>query len=158
MSAEETNNQNDADFQFFLENNTLALSFPWRTSVFLIPISTMIILSFFIQNFLNRKKYIKVLSIILIFFSVSIFSAKNHLIENSNKNFYKKMELINKIKENYVYIDRLLIPVSLEDVRMNIIPSNNNIKKLKKIHLSIVQSHVDKFDLSERESIIFYYP
>ena len=30
------------------------------------------------------------------------------------------MELINKIKENYVYIDRLLIPVSLEDVRMNI--------------------------------------
>ena len=30
------------------------------------------------------------------------------------------MELINKIKENYVNIDRLLIPVSLEDVRMNI--------------------------------------
>lgn len=30
------------------------------------------------------------------------------------------MELLNKIKENYVYIDRLLIPVSLQDVRMNI--------------------------------------
>ena len=106
--------------QFFFENNTLALSFPWRTSVFLVPISTMIILSFFIQNFFDKKKYIKILSIILIFFSVSIFSVKNHLIENSNKNFHKKMELINKIKENYVYIDRLLIPVSLEDVRMNI--------------------------------------
>ena len=106
--------------QFFLENNTLALSFPWRSSIFLVPISTMIIFSFFIQNFFGKKKYIKLLSIILIFFSVSIFSAKNHFIENSNKNFYKKMELLNKIKENYVYIDRLLIPVSLQDVRMNI--------------------------------------
>lgn len=106
--------------QFFLESNTLALSFPWRSSVFLVPISTMIIFSFFIQNFFGKKKYIKILSIIFIFFSVSIFSAKNHFIENSNKNFFKKMELINKIKENYVNIDRLLIPVSLEDVRMNI--------------------------------------
>ncbi len=106
--------------QFFLENNSLALSFPWRSSVFLVPISTMIILSFFMQNFFAKKKYIKAFSIILIFFSVSTFSVKNHFIENSNKNFYKKMELINKIKENYVNIDRLLIPVSLEDVRMNI--------------------------------------
>ena len=41
-------------FSFF-ENNTLALSFPWRTSVFLVPISTMIILSFLYKIFLIEK-------------------------------------------------------------------------------------------------------
>ena len=41
------------------------------------------------------------------------------------------------------------------DVRINIIPSNNKVKKLKKIHLSIVQSQIEKLDLSERESIIY---
>ena len=45
-----------------------------------------------------------------------------------------------------------------KDVRINTVPRSNKIKKLKNIHLSIVQSHIDKLDLSERESIIFYCP
>ena len=32
--------------QFFLESKSLALAFPWRSSVFLIPLSSMIIISF----------------------------------------------------------------------------------------------------------------
>jgi len=43
----------------------------------------------------------------------------------------------------------------LEDVRINIIPSNNKVKKLKNIHLSIVQSQIERPYLSERESIIY---
>lgn len=106
--------------QFFIQSNTLALSFPWRSSVFLIPISTMIIFSFLIKFFFVQKKYLKILSIILIFFSISFFSIKNHLIENSNKIFYTKMKLVQKIRENYINIDRLLIPVYLEDIRLNV--------------------------------------
>ena len=59
--------------QFFIQSNTLALSFPWRSSVFLIPISTDNFF-FFNKTFFCSKKYLKILSIILIFFSISFFN------------------------------------------------------------------------------------
>ena len=105
--------------QFFTDSNTLALSFPWRSSVFLIPISTMIIISYLLENFLDKKKNLKIFSLVLIFFSVSFFSLKNHFVENLNENFYKKLELSKKIRESYNSIDRLLIPINLENIRMN---------------------------------------
>ena len=105
--------------QFFTQNHSLALSFPWRSSVFLIPISTMIILSFLIQKISKYKIDPKNFAIILIIISITFFSLKNHLIVNSNQNFYKKIELTKKIKDNFVLIDRLLIPVDLLNIRMN---------------------------------------
>lgn len=105
--------------QFFTQNYSLALSFPWRSSVFLIPISTMIILSFLIQKISKYKINHKNFAIILFIISITFFSTKNHLIVNSNQNFYKKIELTKKIKDNFILIDRLLIPVDLSNIRMN---------------------------------------
>ena len=105
--------------QFFTENNSLALTFPWRASVFLIPISTMIITSFLIQKFFSNKINLRTFSIILFTIIFSFFFIKNHFIKNSNKDFYKKLELIKKINKNYDSIERILIPVELTYIRMN---------------------------------------
>lgn len=106
-------------FQFYTENYSLGLSFPWRSSVFLIPISTMIIFSFLLIKIFNKKINLKFYSIILFSFSISFFFIKNHFIKNSNQFFFNELELSNKIKSNYSEIDRLLIPVNLENIRMN---------------------------------------
>ena len=79
----------------------------------------MIILSFLIQKISKYKIDPKNFAIILIIISITFFSLKNHLIVNSNQNFYKKIELTKKIKDNFVLIDRLLIPVDLLNIRMN---------------------------------------
>ena len=79
----------------------------------------MFIQSFLIQKISKYKINPKNFAIILFIISITFFSTKNHLIENSNQNFYKKIELTKKIKDNFVLIDRLLIPVYLSNIRMN---------------------------------------
>ena len=105
--------------QFLIENQSLAVAFPWRASVFLMPISTMIILSFFIQKFFEKRLNPKIFGITLFIFLFSFYFTKNHFIDDKNKNFYKKIELTKKINENYSSIDRLLVPVNLTYIRMN---------------------------------------
>ena len=105
--------------QFLTDHQSLALAFPWRSSVFLIPISTMIIFSFLIQKYFTSKFNPKVFSVLLFIIITTFYFTKNHIIENSNKNFFKKIELTKKINENFTSIERLLIPVNLTFIRMN---------------------------------------
>ena len=105
--------------QYFVEINSLALVFPWRSSVFLMPISSIIIISFLINKFreklLNKKKLIYV-----VFFSISIFfGLKSHILENLNSNFEKKIFLFNKIKKYYNEIDSILVPIDTVSIRLN---------------------------------------
>ena len=105
--------------QYFVEINSLALIFPWRSSVFLMPISSIIIISFLIDKFreklLNKKKLIYV-----VFFSISIFfGLKSHILENLNSNFEKKIFLFNKIKKYYKEIDSILVPIDTVSIRLN---------------------------------------
>ena len=105
--------------QYFVEINSLALIFPWRSSVFLMPISSIIIISFLIDKFreklLNKKKLIYV-----VFFSISIFfGLKSHILENLNSNFEKKIFLFNKIKKYYNEIDSILVPIDTVSIRLN---------------------------------------
>ena len=72
----------------------------------------MIIISFLIQKIFKYQINPKNFGIILFVISI-VFFDKNHLIVNSNQNFYKKIELTKKIKNNFDLIDRLLIPVDL---------------------------------------------
>lgn len=105
--------------QFFIENNSLALAFPWRASVFLVPLSTMIIVSFIINKYMSQNLNFKKISFILLFFISTFFFIKNHYIKDSNKKFYAKLELVHKINTHYDNIQRLLIPLDLTYIRMN---------------------------------------
>ena len=105
--------------QYFLEIDSLALIFPWRSSVFLMPISSMIIISHLVDkikdNFLSKKKII-----FSIFFIISIFfGVKSHILENLNFNFKEKILLSNKIKNYYNTIDSILVPTDTMSIRLN---------------------------------------
>ena len=106
-------------FQFFFENNTLALAFPWRSSVFLMPLSSMIIISYLLNKFFTNKKIFNIFSISLFIIIFLFFSGKNHFVENHNQNFYSKLELVKEINKNYDQIQRILIPVNISYIRMN---------------------------------------
>ena len=105
--------------QYFLQNNSLALIFPWRSSVFLMPISSIIIISYLIDK-INRKLLNKKKIIYTIFFLTSIFfGLKSHVLENLNSNFQKKIFLSNEIKKYYNKIDSLLVPIDTVSIRLN---------------------------------------
>ncbi len=105
--------------QILTENESLALAFPWRASVFLVPLSSMIVISFFINKFLSKKDNLKVLGVSLFLIIFSTFFIKNHFIKNKNQSFYTKLELTKKINKNYELVQRILIPVHLSHIRMN---------------------------------------
>ena len=105
--------------QFFFAINSLALAFPWRTSVFLIPISSLIIMSYFINKIKVEDKRLKFIALSLILVVSLFFSYKSHYAQDLNSKFSIKLKLTSDIKKNFSTIDNLLIPVSLEDIRMN---------------------------------------
>ncbi len=105
--------------QFFIDNNSLALIFPWRTSVFISPISSIVILSFFLNKINLSKTKLQTTSYLLIILISTSFYIKSHYIKNLNQNFKKDINLVNKIKRNFNSIERLLIPVDLDFIRMN---------------------------------------
>ncbi len=105
--------------QFFLVNNSLALAFPWRASVFIIPISSLIIMSYFINKIKIDNKKLNFIALSLILFISLFFIYKSHYVKDLNSKFAIKLELTSDIKKNFSAIDNLLIPVALEDIRMN---------------------------------------
>jgi len=105
--------------QFLTEIDSLALTFPWRASVFLMPLSIMIIISYFLKKFLTNKSNLNLLSSFVFIFIWSFFLINNHFLKDDNKDFYKELELTEKININYKSINRLLIPVNLMNIRMN---------------------------------------
>ncbi len=105
--------------QFFTTNQSLALAFPWRASVFLIPLSSMIIVSFFINQFSLKKFNLNIIGTLFFLTLFSFFFFKNHFVKNLNQHFYKELELTNEINKHYDLIQRILIPVELSHIRMN---------------------------------------
>ena len=105
--------------QFITENYTLALAFPWRASVVLIPLSSMIIVSFLLNKFFSNKDNINLFSVSLFIIVLLFFFGKNHFIKNDNQKFYSKLELVSKINVNYDSIERVLIPINIPYIRMN---------------------------------------
>jgi hypothetical protein len=105
--------------QFFINNNSIALAFPWRTSVFIIPISSMIVVSHLITKINFKVQQLNTYVVILSLFVSIFFYFKTHYIKNTNLKFNENLILVDKINNHYNSIDRLLIPIDLEYIRMN---------------------------------------
>lgn len=105
--------------QYFFENKSLALAFPWRSSVFIAPISLIIIISFLITKIHIIHKKLDIFAYTLIILTTIFFSVKSHYLKNLNLNFNEKLKLTNSIKKESNSIERILIPVNLDYVRMN---------------------------------------
>lgn len=106
--------------QFFINSPSLALAFPWRTSVFISPISSMICLSFLINKIAKDNKLFKSLSLFFFVTLFCLFFYKSHFIKNLNAKFQNDLLLVKKIKNKYDIIDVILIPVRLDFIRMNL--------------------------------------
>lgn len=105
-------------FQYFINNKSLALAFPWRSSVIISPLSSIIIISFLIERFKLDQKKLAIFSYsLLILISIS-FGYKSHFVKNSKVYFNEKLSLTDSIKDNYDSIQRLLIPTNLDFIRM----------------------------------------
>lgn len=104
--------------QYFLDNNSLALTFPWRSSVFIAPISLIIIISFLITKINQTSKRLNIFAYSLIILISVFFTVKSHYFKNLNSKFNEKLKLAYSIKRNSDSIERLLIPVNLSYVRM----------------------------------------
>ena len=105
--------------QYFVNINSLALAFPWRSSVIITPISTIIILSYFLEKIELDKFKLKLVSYFLIVLTSAFFFIKSHYIKNLNNEFRNKLILTQEIKKNFNLIERILIPTQLHYVRMN---------------------------------------
>ena len=104
--------------QYFLNINSIALAFPWRSSVFITPISSVIILSSWIEKIKLDIHKLKIMSFSLLLFTSTFFFIKSHFIKDLNGKFTKKIMLSKEIKNNFDSIERILIPTNLDYIRM----------------------------------------
>ena len=105
--------------QYFVNINSLALAFPWRSSVFITPISTIIILSYFLEKIKLEEFRFKLLSYFFLVITITFFFIKSHYIKNLNNEFQNKLALTQEIRKNFDLIERLLVPTHLQYIRMN---------------------------------------
>ena len=105
--------------QYFLISNSLALTFPWRSSVFIIPISSLIIVSYFINKIKLEGIKLRLFSLSLIIITSLLFGLKSHYIKDINSKFDQKLKLVKDIKKNFSSIERIIIPINLDYIRMN---------------------------------------
>lgn len=111
-------------YQFYTSNNFLGLLFPWRSSVYIVPVCSMIILSKiltilyskYLISHANIYKLLNLISIILII-TVSIIGLKKTVNSTSNKNL--NFPIASEIKKYSNNIERILIPVDLQRMRLN---------------------------------------
>ena len=104
--------------QYFYNINSLALAFPWRSSVFITPISSVIILSSWIEKIKSDENRLKIVSFSLLLIVSSFFFIKSNFIKDLNGEFSKKLVLPKEIKKNFNSIERILIPTNLDYIRM----------------------------------------
>ena len=104
--------------QYFLNINSIALAFPWRSSVFITPISSVIILSSWIEKIKLNIHKLKIISFSLLLFTSTFFFIKSHFIKDLNGEFTKKLMLSKEIKNNFESIERILVPTNLDYIRM----------------------------------------
>ncbi len=105
-------------FQYLLESKSLALAFPWRSSVIISPLSSVIIISFLIEKIKFKPKILAIFSYFLIITTSIAFTYKSHFVRDTKSNFKEKLTLTDDIKKNYDSIERLLVPTKLDFVRM----------------------------------------
>lgn len=111
--------------QSLFQSNTLALLFPWRVSVVLVPLSTSILIAYFVfellDPFLSRKPNFQSGMVYLSLFGITgliIIGATRFTLDlnrQSNSDDRPMMNYVYKtktIKENY------LIPIKLQDFRL----------------------------------------
>ena len=110
--------------QYFTSNNFLGLLFPWRSSVYLVPICSMIVLTKLLiiadNKYLKSDSKLNLYSAVLAFFLI-IFLSMNGIFEGykSNKNYKTNYPISNLIKDHEKDITRMLIPAKLEQIRLN---------------------------------------
>ncbi len=104
--------------QFFFENKFLGLLFPWRSSVFLVPLSSLIIMSFILNYFnkFNIDKYFYIPVILLIFL---IYQKKLYYFTYNTEISRNEIQVINFLKSNSKSFEKMLIPITFPEVRLN---------------------------------------
>ncbi len=108
--------------QYYNSNNFLGLLFPWRSSVYLMPICSMILITKLLIVFNNKQnlynRFYNFLNISLIFIII-YFSINGLLSTFSSKNKFDNFPISNSINDYKNEITRILIPTNLEKVRLN---------------------------------------
>ena len=104
--------------QYFLDNKSLALAFPWRSSVFIAPLSLTVIISFLVSKINVTTKKLNIFAYTLIIMTTFFFIVKSHYLKNLKLDFNEKLKLTNSIKQQPNSIERILIPPNLDYVRM----------------------------------------
>jgi len=110
--------------QYFTSNNFLGLLFPWRSSVYIVPICSMIVLTkllIIIDNkYLTSHSKLNLYSTPLAFFLI-ISLSMNGIFESykTSKNYKTNYPIPNLIKKYEKDITRILIPAKLKEIRLN---------------------------------------
>jgi hypothetical protein len=110
--------------QYYTSSNFLGLLFPWRSSVYIVPICSMIVLSRILILVNNKflKLFTKFYSYLAYFFLILIiFFSINGIFDSykSYKNHKQKYPISNLINIHKNDITRILIPTNLEYIRLN---------------------------------------
>ena len=110
--------------QYFTSSNFLGLLFPWRSSVYIVPLCSMIVLSkflFFLHNIYFVPDSKKSLYLSIFSFFIIIFLSIDGILETykSNISHKKNYEISNMIKRYDKDIKRILIPTNLKQIRLN---------------------------------------
>jgi len=111
-------------YQFYTSSNFLGLLYPWRSSVYIVPVCSMIIFSKiltviyfkYLISYVKINKLLNLISIILITV-VSLAGLKKTVNSTKNKNL--NFPIASEISQFKNEIKRILIPVDLEHIRLN---------------------------------------
>ena len=110
--------------QYFTSSNFLGLLFPWRSSVYLVPICSMIVLTKLLiiaaNKYLKSHSKLNLYTTVLTLFLI-ISLSMNGIFESykSNKNYKNNYPISNLIKDHEKDISRILIPAKLKEIRLN---------------------------------------
>jgi hypothetical protein len=111
--------------QYFTHSNALALIFPWRISVILIPLSTSVIAAFFISEAVDRfstrwswfNRSVLLISIFVVAL-LSIAGAYRMVMDFSMKYASSEREMMSYIQHNKTIEDVYLVPTKMQDFRL----------------------------------------
>ena len=111
--------------QFLLDNNTLALIFPWRISTFLVPLSTALILGFlvsalatkFAQQIGRNQKALIIVSLAGIFLVVFIGAVRLKL-DFDRKVSGPERPMMSFVADNRLPGESYLTPTKMQDFRL----------------------------------------
>jgi hypothetical protein len=105
--------------QLFYNIQSLGLMFPWRASVIIMPLSSMIIITKIISFIDLKKTSVRVIPLLFMIFTLIFFTYKSYFLKNLNKDIKYNHQLSKRIKDHYDVIERILIPSDLDFIRMN---------------------------------------